>query len=77
MRKFLIFLIIILLPACDNGISGSSSSYDKGYQDAYDGAIPRSKSSEYLSGYEDGDYDGECDYLYDTGKWSEFKRLKC
>ena len=75
MRKFLLIFAIVSLSACDNNFS--SSSYDSGYEDAYTGASPRSNNSEYLSGFEEGDYDSECDYLKDADNWSEFKRLRC
>ena len=77
MKKFLLILIIVSLSACDSNFSSSSNSYDSGYVDEYTGAISKSKKSDYLSGYYDGEFDSECGYLKDENKWSEFKKLRC
>ena len=63
----------------------SECSYDVGYDDGYDGATPKCKTDAYLNGYEEGDFDSECDWLrcerpdHDAfksmgcGSWSEMK----
>ena len=67
-------------PFGNNGLSNfnSSSSYDKGYSDGYDGLTPTSYKSNYYDGWLDGDFDAECDYLkYNKKDYEEFKNFGC
>jgi len=74
MKKLLgIFVFGLLLSGCGD----SGSDYDKGYDDGYDGETPRKSSSVYLEGYEDGEFDGDCDYYKHNNMWNKYKGLKC
>jgi len=50
-------------------VLASCGDYDKGYEDGYDGEEEKwviIGKDEYLSGYEDGSFDADCDY------WREY-----
>ncbi len=56
----------------------SQCSYDAGYDDGYDGAAPKCKIQVYLEGYDDGDFDSDCEWLRcEKPDHDEFKRLGC
>mgnify|MGYP000689171028 CR=1 FL=1 len=40
-----------------------AATYGEGYEDGYEGVSPTAQSSEYLSGYDDGDFDAHCEWL--------------
>ena len=68
-------VLCFILNSCGDGYSGSD--YHKGYDDGYDGETPRKNSSAYLDGYEDGEFDGDCDYYKQNNMWDKYKDLKC
>mgnify|MGYP006163283681 CR=1 FL=1 len=74
MRKF---LEIVVLGLILSGCGDSSGDYDKGYEDALKGYSPKNNSSFYLEGYEDGEFDADCDH-YKRNKFLEkYKNLGC
>ena len=74
MNKFLgLLLLILALSNCGD----ASSDYDKGYEDAWDGISPKKNSSSYLEGYEDGEFDADCDHYKRNGFWEKYKNLGC
>ena len=40
-----------------------AASYEEGYEDGYAGESPSAESTEYLAGYDDGDFDAHCEWL--------------
>lgn len=44
-------------------MSPISATYDEGYEDGYAGASPTARSTDYLAGYDDGDFDAHCEWL--------------
>ena len=40
-----------------------AATYDEGYEDGYNGTEPRAKSTQYLTGYDDGDFDAHCEWV--------------
>ncbi|MEX0450517.1 hypothetical protein V6X62_01635 [Spiribacter sp. 218] len=55
-----------------------SASYDEGYEDGYEGVSPAAKSTEYLSGYDDGDFDAHCEWLkYSQQDRNQFHKDGC
>jgi hypothetical protein len=55
-----------------------SATYDEGYEDGYEGVSPVARSSEYLSGYDDGDFDAHCEWLkYSEQDRSQFRIDGC
>jgi hypothetical protein len=74
MKKLLAIIVLgLALNSCGDG----GSAYDKGYNDGYDGASPRKSSGSYFSGYEDGQFDADCDYYRDKNMWAKYKSLRC
>ena len=56
----------------------SNCSYDAGYDDGYDGAARRCRIDVYVQGYEDGDFDSECQWLRcEMPDYDEFERIGC
>ena len=56
----------------------SECSYDAGYDDGYGGAARKCKVHVYLEGYDDGDFDSDCEWLRcEKPNHDEFKRLGC
>jgi len=47
------------------------------YDDGYDGASPTKSSTSYMDGYEDGDFDADCDYYKDKNMRDKYKALRC
>lgn len=53
-------------------------SYDAGWEDGYDGARLKCRDRDYLSGYDDGDFYGHCEWLKCTRKDREkFTAERC
>ena len=80
---YLIAAFIIGFWPFDEGLLFTSSlspfqyTYDQGYEDGYEGAGRQSRSSPYADGYDDGDYDSECDWLKEKKKFQQFRELGC
>lgn len=63
-------------------VSGQCT-YDAGYRDAWDGAVPACEDADYLAGYDQGAWEADCDYAkctksdrdmfenYDCGDWRD------
>ena len=76
MKKLLgILFLTFILTSCGDEYSGSD--YDKGYDDGYDGVSPKKNSVAYLDGYEEGDYDADCDYYKYNKLWNKYRAIKC
>ncbi len=76
MKEFLIVLVLgLMLISCDD--DGSGSSYDNGYDDGYDGASPKKTSGSYYEGYQDGQFDEQCDYYKRKNLMDEYKAMRC
>tara|TARA_B100000780_G_C21117083_1_gene452069 strand:- start:51 stop:278 length:228 start_codon:yes stop_codon:yes gene_type:complete len=71
------FLKIIVFGFALSGCGDSSSDYDKGYEDAWKGYSPKSNSNFYLEGYEDGEFNADCDQYKRNGFWDKYKNLGC
>lgn len=52
-------------------------TYDQGYDDGYVGAAPKTRSGDYIAGYDEGDFDAECAWLKDQNRRREFERIRC
>ena len=74
MKKFLTIKVLGLFLS---GCGDSSSDYDKGYEDAWEGYSPKKSSDSYLEGYEDGEFDADCDHYKRNEFWDKYKRLGC
>ena len=76
MKQFLAFFFLcFFLASC--GDNFNENDYDKGYEDGYEGLSPKKNSDLYLEGYEDGDYDADCDYYKFNELWDEYRAIKC
>ena len=74
MKKILIVLALgLMLVSCDDG----GSSYDSGYDDGYDGASPKKTSGSYYEGYQDGQFDDQCDYYKSKNLMDKYKAMRC
>jgi hypothetical protein len=85
-KLIVVYMIAALLlgfwPFEDGLLSTSSLSpfqltYDEGYEDGYDGALPKIRSGSYATGYDDGEFDSECDWLKRENRKPEFERIGC
>ena len=74
MKKLLAIVVLGLLLS---GCGDSASDYDKGYEDAWEGYSPKKSSNSYMEGYEDGEFDADCDHYKRNGLWDRYKRLGC
>tara|TARA_B100001175_G_C19208286_1_gene494628 strand:- start:348 stop:575 length:228 start_codon:yes stop_codon:yes gene_type:complete len=75
MKNFLIVLVLgFMLISCDDG---GGSSYDSGYDDGYDGASPKKTSGSYYEGYQDGQFDEQCDYYKRKNLMDKYKAMRC
>ena len=70
-------LAIVVLGLFLSGCGDSSSDYDKGYEDAWEGYSPKKSSDSYLEGYEDGEFDADCYHYKRNEFWDKYKRLGC
>ena len=79
MKKLLVMVVLCsILLSC--GDEKSSSDYKKGYNDGYNGETPRKNSTAYTDGYEEGKFDGDCDYYQQNKELHHYlwdKYLKC
>tara|TARA_B100000315_G_scaffold226990_1_gene234375 strand:+ start:404 stop:634 length:231 start_codon:yes stop_codon:yes gene_type:complete len=74
MKQLLVIIFIgLMLSSCGE----SESDYDRGYEDAWEGESPQKNSDSYMEGYEDGDYDADCDYYKRNKLWEKYKKLLC
>ena len=65
-----------LLKSCS--LSPLYDSYDKGYEDGYEGNAPKSYKGEYYDGWSEGDFEAECQYLkWDKKDFKAFKSYGC
>lgn len=96
MKGLVIFFIVLYLapaglagwwPFRDSVVQTLSGrcTYDRGYDDGWDGAASACEAVNYLHGYDDGAFDSECDWLkcskrdfdqfrdYGCGRWDAVK----
>ncbi|MDA9740512.1 hypothetical protein N9U58_00065 [Pelagibacteraceae bacterium] len=74
MKKLLAIAVLGLLL---NGCGDSESDYDKGYEDAWEGYSPKKSSDSYMEGYEEGEFDADCDHYKRNLLWDKYRAIKC
>ena len=74
MKKLLGILVLgFLLSSCGD----SGNDYDKGYEDAWEGISPKKNSASYMDGYEEGEFDADCDHYKRNLLWDKYRAIKC
>ena len=74
---FLVFFIV----SCNHPSAPDllkDCSYDAGWEDGYDGERLKCRDNEYLSGYDDGEFYGHCEWLkYSRKDRKRFESERC
>ena len=68
-----IVVLGLLLSSCGD----SGNDYNKGYEDAWEGISPKKNSASYMDGYEEGEFDADCDHYKRNLLWDKYRAIKC
>ena len=75
MSRWLVAVAVLVLAACDGG---AACNYDNGYDDGYDGALPECEATDYMEGFQAGEFESDCDwYRCEKPNYDNFKQMSC